>query len=220
MTRNAAIICLLTALFLAAGPLAAQTAKLSIVVHDTTQAPLTLATVDVTPDGGSTTSAKVDQSGLATFDVPTAVRFMAVVKAPGYKNFSFARTINAKSSFGAAVCIMCVPRMGNSRVSEWREGSSNPAEDPAKDSARFNFYVKYYKGSLPIAGATIALTKTDGAEFRTLTTDAKGYATVLVTEGLKLNIKVSAAGYVDYLSVLQPGLKASTRNVNVRLRKQ
>jgi hypothetical protein len=178
------------------------------------------AAVTATPWGGSAQSATSNALGAAHFDVPAGVPIAIAVRLAGYSNLDFSRKISSPDDWGTATVTMMKPRLGNSRVSEWRTGRSAAGEDPAKDNARFDFYVKYYRDGSAINGASIVLTKLDGSVFKSLTSDSKGYASCLVPETMYVNVAVTASGYANYNTALWPDKHATQRTVNVRLRKQ
>jgi len=220
MKSNVAKLAALMVLVVCATGALAEDAKFSVILHDNDSKPVANGAVKVVPLGQAEIALTTDATGRASCKVPRTVLFSCAISASGFGPLNIHRTLGKNDDWGTARIIMNPPRLGVSRVAEWRVGRSNDdAEDPARDFARFNFHVKYYRDNSKIAGATITLTKKDGTLFKTLTTDANGFATVLVTEGTVLAVKVSASGYADYSTGLAPGMRATSRDVAIRLRK-
>lgn len=222
-----AVACLAVALLLAPSAMGAHAAgtpaNLTVNVSTDDNKPLAGAVVEVTPRGSPTISLTTDDSGTAKSPVPGGVPFNCTVSSSSTKPVSFTRTISAGYDAAIAKVILGPKARGTSQLAEWRLLRTAEGENPEKDFARFNFEVKYYRDGKAIAGATIRLTYAQGdkagAEFKTLTSDDKGQATVLVPEGLSLSVLVTAPGYADYPTRLQPGKKATVRLVNVRMRR-
>ena len=160
-----------------------------------------------------------DDNGKASFTPALGESFNVAIKAAGYDGLSFNRTIPATASWGTARAVLQHRASGTSYVAEWRVGTTGPNEDPAQDKARFNFAVKYYRDGSAIPDATITLTGSDGAVYKTLTTDANGDASCLVAEGSRMSVSVTASGYASYTTGLAPGDRATSRHVAIRLRK-
>lgn len=219
MNSSSLIARVLAACLLTTAVLAADTAKLTVRVQKDGGGAIAGAAIRVT-SGGQTKDLVSDGAGNASCDLARNASFTATVTAAGYDKLTFSRALGAAADFAIAVVIMVPPRQGVSRVGEWRIGRTNEEkENPEKDFARFNFSVKYYKNGSPINGATITLARTDGSVFATLTTNALGAATVLVPENTVLKVKVTAAGYAEYNTALAPGQRATSRQVNILMRK-
>lgn len=210
----------LATLILASAALAADSATSRLTVHVGRDggAPMAGAAVKVS-SGGAVIDLKTDALGNAGCDLKRDALFTATVSAEGYLPCVFTRVLGPAADWGIANVVMSPARLGTSRVAEWRIGRTNPNENPERDFARFNFSVKYYKTGALIGGAKIAISRADGTSFANLTTDANGFATVLVPENTVMKVKVTAAGYNDYATLLAPDQAASSRQVNILLRK-
>lgn len=176
------------------------------------------ATVEVERKG--TRELTTDKNGRVTFTVKRETEFEVTVTKEGFDPITFKRKLGKEADWATARVELFKKSTGTSFVGEFRVGRSADNEDPERDSARFNFTVKYYKDHSPIKDARIVLSRGDGNVVRRETTDAQGEAEIIIRENSQFHVAVRAEGYAEYTTRLSPGQMATSRRVVIQLRKK
>jgi hypothetical protein len=200
---------------LAAGPV-----PVLFYVRDSARNPV-VATLSLTASCGTQERLVTNAAGAVGTQLPAGTIFTVTVKAPGYDDLTFVRPIPAGSAtkFVMAGIIMYRPVLGQSYLTEYRVGLTRPGEQLAQDLCLIAVWVRNFANSAALRDSVLGICDASGKLIDSRCTDANGYCYFLVKEMVPLTLRVHSLGYASYITGIYAARDATTRNVEIRLRR-
>jgi hypothetical protein len=179
------------------------------------------ATVTLTTASGDPVVLLTGSDGDVSAKIPRGTVYSCTVVSPGMAPLTFVRNIPDASTceWVSTKVIMYPPASGRSYLTEYRIGYTRDNEQPIKDACRFNVWVRDFANGSGLSCAVLSFYDSCGNLVRSVATDSTGFTSFLVKEKVPLTIRVEIPGYASYQTGVDPGLEATWRSLEIRLRR-